>query len=179
MSRDALLIIDMSNDFVSDEGNLTVGKPAQVIVPNIIEAAEQFLANGDVVAICMDNHKENDPHFALWPAHNVEGTWGQKLYNELQDWYEKNKHHENVVYIGKPEYDAFYNTELDHELRKRDVAKVHLTGVCTDICNFLTAYGAYARGYKTVAHQDKMATFTDQHDTFIKHMSTVFKTEVV
>ncbi|MCA1030615.1 cysteine hydrolase [Bacillus timonensis] len=178
MSKEALLIIDMSNDFVSDEGNLTVGKPAQQIVPTIIEAANDFLARDQIVAICMDNHKENDPHFELWPAHNVEGTWGQKLYEELEVWFEGHKNHPNVIYIGKPEYDAFFNTELDSELKKHKVEKVHLTGVCTDICNFLTAYGAYARGYKTVAHQDKMATFTGQHDTFIKHMATVFKTEI-
>ena len=179
MSREALLIIDMSNDFVSDEGNLTVGAPAQVIVPNIIKAANEFIKNDQVVAICMDNHEEDDPHFELWPSHNVKGTWGQKLYNELQEWYDEHQDNPNVIYIGKPEYDAFYNTHLDDELKSRDVEKVHLTGVCTDICNFLTAYGAYARGYKTAAHQDKMATFTDQHDTFVKHMATVFKTEIV
>jgi len=179
MGREALLIIDMSNDFVSTEGSLTVGEPAQKIVPNIIKEANDFLEKGNVVAFCMDKHMENDPHFELWPPHNVEGTWGQKLYAELEEWYLEHKNDPNVIYIGKPEYDAFFNTNLDQELKKRDVEKVHLTGVCTDICNFLTAYGAYARGYKTVAHRDKMATFTDQHDTFIKHMETVFKTEVL
>jgi len=179
MSREALLIIDMSNDFVSDKGNLTVGKPAQQIVPNIISAANRFLKNDQVVVICMDNHKENDQHFELWPVHNVEGTWGQKLFDGLEEWYQEHKSNPNVIYVAKPEYDAFFNTELDVELKDRDVTKVHLTGVCTDICNFLTAYGAYARGYKTVAHQDKMATFTDHHDTFINHMATVFKTEIV
>ena len=29
MAKEALLIVDMSNDFVADEGTLTVGKPAQ------------------------------------------------------------------------------------------------------------------------------------------------------
>ena len=35
MVREALLIVDMSNDFVADNGTLTVGKPAQEIVPYI------------------------------------------------------------------------------------------------------------------------------------------------
>lgn len=178
MAKEALLIIDMSNDFVNDKGNLTVGKPAQTIVRNIIDAANTFLNNGQVVAICMDAHEENDPHFELWPAHNVKGTWGQELYGDLQEWYNENKENKNVIYVAKPEYDAFFGTDLDAHLKDKGVNKVHLTGVCTDICNFLTAYGAYARGYKTVAHSDKMATFTDQHDTFIKHMETVFKTEI-
>jgi nicotinamidase-related amidase len=179
MSKEALLIIDMSNDFVADEGNLTVGKPAQEIVPRILEAANDFISRNQVVVICMDEHEENDPHFELWPPHNVKGTWGQQLYGELQDWYLEHKDHPNVIYVGKPEYDAFFRTYLDEELKKREVTTVHLTGVCTDICNFLTAYGAYARGYKTVAHQDKMATFTENHNTFLNHMKTVFKTEIM
>ncbi|WP_181832992.1 cysteine hydrolase family protein [Bacillus taeanensis] len=178
MSKEALLIIDMSNDFVSDDGSLTVGKPAQSIVPAIIETANKFLANNQVVAICMDEHEENDPHFDLWPAHNVKGTYGQKLYGKLSEWYEEHKYNKNVIYVGKPEYDAFFGTTLDEELKERSVTKVHLTGVCTDICNFLTAYGAYARGYKTVALKKQMATFTENHELFLEHMEIVFKTEV-
>jgi nicotinamidase-related amidase len=179
MSREALLIIDMSNDFVSDKGNLTVGRPAQDIVSSIIKSANDFLSQDQVVAVCMDAHEEEDPHFELWPAHNVKETWGQELYGELQDWFNEHKQNPNVIYIGKPEYDAFFQTELDEKLKEKNVTTVHLTGVCTDICNFLTAYGAYARGYKTVAHRDKMATFTANHEIFIKHMETVFKTKII
>ena len=61
--NEALLIVDMSNDFVADTGTLTVGKPAQEIVPYIIKLANQFLGNGQLVVIGMDAHEENDPHF--------------------------------------------------------------------------------------------------------------------
>jgi nicotinamidase-related amidase len=179
LSKEALLIIDMSNDFVSEKGSLTVGKTAKAIVGSIVETATDFIKRDQVVAVCMDSHEEDDTHFELWPAHNVKGTWGQELYGELQTWFENHKNHPNVIYIPKPEYDAFFNTDLDKRLKEKKVEKVHLVGVCTDICNFLTAYGAYARGYKTVAHQDKMATFTENHSTFINHMKTVFKTEVI
>jgi nicotinamidase-related amidase len=175
---EALLIIDMSNDFVHDKGGLTAGKPAQAIVPYIIERAEAFIAEGKAVVVCMDAHEENDPHFDLWPRHNVKGTWGQALYGPLQEWYEEHKDHPNVFYVPKPEYDAFFGTNLDNILKEKQVDTVHLTGVCTDICDFLTAYGAYSRGYKTVAHAKGMATFTDQHDLFLNHMAAIFKTEI-
>jgi nicotinamidase-related amidase len=178
MSKEALLIIDMSNDFVADNGSLTVGKPAQSIVSTIVETANQFLKDDQVVAICMDEHKESDPHFELWPPHNVKGTDGQKLYGELNHWYENHQDHENVIYIGKSEYDSFFNTDLDEQLKKRGVTKVSLTGVCTDICNFLTAYGAYARGYKTIALKNQMATFTENQDIFLTQMEMIFKTEI-
>jgi len=175
---EALLIIDMSNDFVHDEGGLTAGKPAQAIVPNIIHKADEFFEKGNVIVVCMDAHDEDDPHFELWPRHNVKGTWGQELYGPLKEWYENHKGHPNVLYVAKPEYDAFFGTNLDALLKELQVDTVHLTGVCTDICDFLTAYGAYSRGYKTVAHSNCMATFTDQHDIFLKQMNAIFKTEI-
>lgn len=178
MSKEALLIVDMSNDFVHDEGGLTAGKPAQEIVEKIVLLANQFLEKGDVVAICMDEHEENDTHFDIWPTHNVKGTWGQELYGTLQEWYETHKNNENVLYIGKSEYDSFYKTNLDDELKKREVDTVHVTGVCTDICDFLTVYGAYARGYKTVAYSEGTATFTENGPLFLEQMKQIFKTEI-
>ena len=59
MAKEALLIVDMSNDFVADNGTLTVGKPAQAIVSYIKETAQAFLDNGQVVVVSMDDHEEN------------------------------------------------------------------------------------------------------------------------
>lgn len=46
MAKEALLIVDMSNDFVADNGTLTVGKPAQEIVPYIQDLATSFFRRG-------------------------------------------------------------------------------------------------------------------------------------
>lgn len=45
----ALLIIDYTNDFVADDGALTVGKPAQQLDGYLTELADRFYQNGDVV----------------------------------------------------------------------------------------------------------------------------------
>ncbi|RYM05083.1 cysteine hydrolase [Sporolactobacillus sp. THM7-7] len=179
MSTEALLVIDMSNDFVADNGGLTAGKPAQKIVPYIKDLADRFKRDGKLVVFCMDAHAENDPHFKLWPPHNVKGTWGAKLYGALGEWYETHKEAAGVIFVPKPEYDAFIGTNLDQILQAYHIDTVHLTGVCTDICDFLTAYGAYSRGYRTIAHRGGMATFTGQHDIFLKQMQSIFKTEIV
>lgn len=178
MGNEALLIIDMSNDFIHDNGGLTVGRKGQSVVSNIVSLANSFLSEGKEVVVCMDSHEKEDSHFELWPVHNVKGTWGQELYGDLYHWYEENKTHELVSYVPKPEYDAFFQTNLEELLKVRNVETVHLSGVCTDICDFLTAYGAYARGFKTVAHRSCMATFTAHHDVFLEQMQTIFKTEV-
>ena len=74
--KSAYLVIDMSNDFLHENGSLSVGEPGRKIVPSIIRRAKEFLDAGDLVIICMDNHKETDDHFKLWPPHNITGTWG-------------------------------------------------------------------------------------------------------
>ncbi|GGG14601.1 isochorismatase family cysteine hydrolase [Paenibacillus abyssi] len=156
----ALIIVDMSNDFVHEDGGLTAGKPAQELVPYIIDLADSFLANDDVVAVAMDAHQENDDHFKLWPVHNVIGTWGQQLYGGLKEWYVANEHKDNVLYIPKINYNAFFKTDLAEELMARGIQEVHVVGVVTEICDFATIAGADAHGFRTVLHKRGVATFT-------------------
>jgi len=108
---------------------------------------------------------------------NVVGTEGQQLYGALQDWYEANKDH--VLYVPKINYNAFFQTGLAETLKGKGVEKVHVVGVTTDICDFLTVAGADAEGFKTVIHKRGVATFTDLGDTLLQHMARCFHTEIV
>ncbi|MFP5109505.1 cysteine hydrolase family protein [Neobacillus sp. C211] len=179
MSKEALIIVDMSNDFVADHGTLTVGKPAQEVVPYIKDLVTRFLAEGNVVVVTMDAHQLNDPHFELWTPHNIVGTEGQQLYGELYDWFQKNKDNESVMYTPKTNYNAFFKTDLAETLRNFGVDKVHTVGVCTDICEFLTVAGADAEGFKTAIHKQGVAAFTDLGETMVNHMKLCFHTEII
>ncbi|MCM3389580.1 cysteine hydrolase [Ureibacillus chungkukjangi] len=179
MPTKALIIVDMSNDFVADNGSLTAGKPAQEVVPYIIEQANEFLSKDQVVVVAMDAHEENDAHFELWPAHNVVGTKGQELYDDLLTWFKEHESNPHVIYQPKTNYNAFFKTNLAQKLKALGVEKVHVVGVCTDICDFLTVAGADAEGFKTVIHKRGVATFTDLGDTFVNHMKTCFFTEII
>lgn len=179
MAKEALLIVDMSNDFVADNGPLTVGKPAQKIVPYIKDLAAEFLKEGDLVVVSMDAHQPNDPHFDLWPPHNIVDTEGQQLYGDLYDWYQDNKENKNLIYKPKTNYNAFFKTDLAETFRKSGVEKVHTVGVTTDICDFLTVAGADAEGFKTAIHKQGVATFTDLGETMLNHMKRCFHTEII
>lgn len=174
----AYLVIDMSYDFVADDGRLTVGKPAQDIVDNIVNTLESFYRNGDIVAFCMDAHKENDPHFNIWPKHCVIGTPGAKLYGKLLTWYETHKESDKVLYIDKSEYDAFYHTNLGDKLRAFKVDDVVVSGVCTDICVTNTVYGAYKEGFATTVFKNEVATFTKNGEIFLDSMANFYKTKI-
>lgn len=177
--KEALIIVDMSNDFIADNGGLTVGKPAQEVVPYVVELAKKFLSENKTVVVTMDAHQENDPHFELWPEHHVVGTWGQKLYGELDTWYGENAGNDNLIYLPKTNYNAFFKTNLADQLKDLGVEKVHVVGVCTDICDFLTVGGADAEGFKTAIHKRGAATFTNLGETMINHMKTCFHTEII
>lgn len=184
-SPDGLIIVDMSNDFVADDGTLTVGKPAQDIVPHIISLADRFLKEDGLIVNAMDQHAKDDPHFELWPPHNISGTSGAELYGELGIWWQE--HQRNARWprhlwdVPKPGYDAFYGTCLDGILKERmpHIKTLHFCGVCTDICVFASVMSAYHRGYKTVVHARGCATFTGQYFQFLEHMDRCFRTEIV
>lgn len=179
MTKEALLIVDMSNDFVANNGTLTVGEPAQEIVPYIKDLATRFLAKGNIVVVSMDAHQPNDPHFKLWPPHNIVDTEGQQLYGDLYDWYQDNKENENLIYSPKTNYNAFFKTGLAGTLRDFRVKKVHTVGVTTDICDFITVSGADAEGFETAIHKRGVATFTNLGETMLNHMKRCFHTEII
>lgn len=148
----ALLIIDYTNDFVADKGSLTVGKPAQTLAPEIMRLADQFLSQHDYVIFPTDGHRLNDPfnpETKLYPAHNIIGTTGQKLYGQVGSWFDQHHDDSHVYKFNKNRYSSFQNTNLDNYLRERRIDEVWIAGVCTDICVLHTAIFSlfYSRWY--------------------------------
>lgn len=190
IEKEALIVVDMSNDFVAEDGGLTVGEPARAIVPYIANLMREFLDEGKIVFVSMDNHKKDDKHFDLWPVHNVENTYGQKPYGEINDVISEYKDKENCVMLhNKTTYNAMHNGKI-HDFFQgnswkneffpdREVTKVHVVGVTTDICVFNTVAGLDAYGYETVVHRHGVATFTDLEDIMLEHMTRCFHTKVI
>lgn len=182
-TKQALLIIDYTNDFVADEGALTCGQPGQVLAPTIVALAEQCRAAGDWVLLPTDVHTPNDPYHPesrLFPPHNVRDTWGRELYGPLKSWYTAHQSETNVWEFDKTRYSAFAGTDLDLRLRERHVTTLHLVGVCTDICVLHTAVDAYNLGYQLVIHEAGVASFdTAGHAWALNHFKTCLGAEVV
>lgn len=73
--RDALIIVDMQNDFAIERGSLYVSGGYQLVDP-ILEFAKEF----DVVVATQDWHPSNHVNFHNpWPVHCVQGTWGAEI----------------------------------------------------------------------------------------------------
>ena len=123
----ALLIIGYTNDFVADKGSLTVGKSAQTLAPEIMRLADQFLSQHDYVIFPTDGYRLNDPfnpETKLYPAHNIIGTTGQKLYGQVGSWFDQHHDDSHVYKLNKNRYSSFQNTNLDNYLRERRIGQL-------------------------------------------------------
>lgn len=171
--KKALIVVDFSNDFVAKDGNLTCGKPGQLIEENIHNKIEVYNKKEQDIFYLMDYHHENDPYHPetqLFPPHNIVGTAGRELYNTLKAQYEGIKTQKNVFWIDKTRYSAFFGTNLDSLLRERKIDTVEIVGVCTDICVLHTAVDAYNLNYKIIIPKNCVASFNQVgHDWALTH----------
>lgn len=145
----ALVIIDMQNDFVRDEGTLQV-PDAPSTVPAIRRLLDLARASGMRVAFSQDTHDPGDPEFAIWPAHALRGSWGGEMIDELAPI-------EGELVVRKVRYDAFYGTELDHMLNLWNIKTIVLCGTVANICVHYTAASAALRWYDVVIPRDAVS----------------------
>ncbi len=170
--RQALIIVDMLNDFLLEGAPLRV-PGAMEIVPNIKRRLAQAQGRGEAVIYLCDCHRPDDSEFQIWPVHAVEDTWGAEIVEQLKPGKES-------IIIKKTRYSGFYQTNLDTLLRNLGVGRMILTGVVTNICILYTAADAVMRGYEVVVPQDCVAALSDEDQRFaLKQLREVLKVEVI
>jgi nicotinamidase-related amidase len=70
------------------------------------------------------------------------------------------------VIIAKRQWGAFHGTELDLQLRRREVRTIVLGGISTNIGVESTARSAYEHGYAQIFAEDAMASGTAEMHAF-------------
>ncbi|TFF91544.1 cysteine hydrolase [Candidatus Thorarchaeota archaeon] len=169
--RTAIIVVDMLNDFVRDDGALVV-PGAKKLIPNqqrILKAARKSRAK---VIYLTDNHLPDDDEFEKWPPHAVVGTEGAEVIDEL-------KPEEGDRVIPKRRYSGFFGTDLDITLRESDIETLVLVGVLTDICVMYTSADASAKDYDVIAVEDATdSSKRENHEFAIEHMKSVHATTI-
>ena len=67
--------------------------------------------------------------------------------------------------VTKRNWGAFYGTDLDLQLRRRDVSRIAICGIATNIGVESTARDAFERNYKLLFVEDAMASMSDDEHT--------------
>lgn len=174
MAKEALLIIDMLNDFVREGAPLEVPGIRKVI-PVIKKEIENAKKEGKPVIYICDTHNPDDKEFSKfgWPPHAVKGAKGAKIIDEL-------KPQEGDIVIEKTTYSGFYNTALDETLKKLEVDSVRLAGCVTHICIMFTASDAVLRDYKVIVVENGVAGLAkEDHEAGLRIMKNVLGARVV
>ncbi len=171
--RDALLVVDLQNDFCAG-GSLAVEGGDQVVAP-----INRILPLFDNIAFTQDWHPADHVSFAsawpgrslydsveadgipqvLWPDHCVQGSRGAAFHQSLET-------DRASVILRKgararlDSYSAFFEndrstpTGLDGWLRGIGASELYVAGLATDFCVFFTVLDALRLGYKVRVLED-------------------------
>ena len=170
---DALLVIDMQNDFLP--GGALAVKDGDTIIPGINTLAAQF----EHVILTQDWHPRGHISFAsthgkqpfidtvqapygvqtLWPDHCLQGSRGAELHASLEI-----PHTELILHKGFRKdidsYSAFTEndgttpTGLAGYLRERGLHRLFLTGLAYDFCVGFSALAAVKLGFEALVVED-------------------------
>ena len=169
----ALLVIDMLNDFINEDGALYTGVEGQKIVSFIKTKVDEFREKDYPIIYICDNHEKDDSEFEMFPPHCIANTVGSKIIEELNV-------NESDKIVRKRRYSAFYGTDLDLYLREKGVNELYLVGVCTNICVLYTAADARNIEYKVKIYKDGVASFdNDSHKFALKEAETTLGCKII
>ena len=171
MSRDAIVVIDMLNDFVGPDAPLRC-PGGETITPALQELFKWVRArdNDDVQLVhVQEAHRKNDADFKVRPVHAVAGTHGSDFIKELYP--------EGDEYIiPKRRHSSFAHTDLALYLKEENIDTVVLTGVWTNVCVRSTATDALANGYRVITLTDGVHSKTDEmHEYGLNDLSIFTK----
>jgi len=172
--KDALLVVDMLNDFVLPGAPLEV-PGTRNIVPALRRRIARARRSGVLVVYLCDTHKKRDAEFARmgWPPHAVQGTPGAAVVSAISP-------APGDVLVEKKTYSGFHRTNLDAVLRRNGVRRLTLSGCVTNICILYTAADAAMRGYDVAVDERLVAGLSRKsHDFALDEMERVLGARVI
>jgi nicotinamidase/pyrazinamidase len=150
-STDALVIVDVQNDFLPG-GSLAVAEGERIIAP-LNRVAAAFAEARQPVIATRDWHPVDHCSFAqqggAWPIHCVGGTSGAAFPPGLQL-------PAKVTVISKAwtptrdAYSGFDGTALGELLRRMRITRIYVGGLATDYCVLSTVRDALQLGFEVV-----------------------------
>jgi nicotinamidase/pyrazinamidase len=149
-SQDALIVVDVQNDFCP--GGLLAVENGDQVVPVLNRWIESAKQGGAVVVASRDWHPPHHVSFkergGIWPEHCVQGSPGAEFHPEL-------KLSEDTMIVSKgtgldkDNYSAFDDTGLGDRLREAGVNRVWVGGLAQDVCVRATVLDALEQGFET------------------------------
>jgi len=160
---DALLIVDVQNDFLPG-GALAIPHGDHVV--GVLNGYLELFASRKLpVFATRDWHPADHCSFLQqrgpWPAHCIAGSLGADFADELQL-------PENVTVISKATdptadaYSGFDGTDLERRLREAGIQRLFIGGLATEFCVQATVENALRRGFAVILLIDAICAINVQ-----------------
>ena len=171
--KQALLIIDMQNDFVLDDAPLSVAQ-GRAVIPNIQVLLGKFRSEHRPVFHVLRIHRKDGSDVEIirqdiFRKHPfaVEGTRGAQVVDELMP-------APGEYIIPKIRMSAFIGTELDLMLRNLGICELVVTGIQTPNCIRTTVFDAIAYNYPVILIDDAVGAKNEAvHRANIQDMANI------
>lgn len=170
MSKQAVIVVDMLNDFVTGALGCDRGR---AIVPYIAKLIGEARKKDIPVIYANDCHiKGIDHELKLWGDHAIKGTEGAEVIPEL-------KPEDGDHVIPKRRYSGFYQTDMDMLLNELGTDTVIITGLHAHMCCRHTAADAYYRGYDIIVPRETTDSFTEEdYEGGLKYLQEVYGAKI-
>lgn len=148
MEKPALLIIDMVKDSFRETENLIITPFAKQIIAPINKLILLFREKGWPIVFATDAFHEEDFIFrSRMKPYSIAGTEGAEVIAELD-------RREEDIWLPKPRFSAFFKTDLDQQLRKKNVTLCAVAGITTNFCVLTSVMDAICHDFKAVILED-------------------------
>lgn len=160
---DALLVIDVQNDFLP--GGALAVPHGERVVPILNRRIDEF-ARGELPVIATrdwhpPNHCSFHTHGGRWPPHCIRGTAGADFAVEL--WLPP-----DVFVVSKgtspdhEQFSAFAESDLADWLRQCDVRRLFVGGLATEYCVLTDVRDALQQGFAVIVLTDAIAAIDER-----------------
>lgn len=171
MSKYAVLVIDMLNDFVT--GVLKTDR-AGTIIGSLDKLVKSARKHEIPVIYCNDSHlKGLDAELKIWGDHALRGTHGAEVIPELS------VHPQDYV-VPKRRYSSFFQTELQALLLDLKVDTLIITGLHTNMCCTHTSADGFSYGYKIIVPKETTTAFTEEeYQSGLSYIKRIYDAEII
>lgn len=180
----ALIVVDMTNDFLYKEYNENLAlERAKDLIPRIRGLQDLLIENNIPVIYASDRHFEDDFELKKWPPHSMKGTRGSEIVDGLRkdgilvlerNWKSSDlegvENRKPLLFdVEKGTYSGFTDnggkpTAMDALLKKLGMEHgdiLFITGLHANACDKHTAADAWFRGYEPSMVRDCVDSFDD------------------
>ena len=154
MKKEAILIMDIQNDFTGENAKMPVDKKQAVqIITNLNKLIDKTDTSKTEIIYIGNEYSKWDVLNIFRNFAAIKGTDGTHL--------DKRLHVVNKIYFPKNKGNAFSNPDLNSYLKSKNVDEIFIGGLYAEACIYGTLKGGLKQNYKINILTDCIATKSD------------------